>query len=107
MSSLSHIDILCVFLKHHNSYGAYVSNHNSTAHFYTNRPGALVNDMIVLCGFDWSKSLEGAHYWRTLNRKWYKLCTKFNLVNVEISYEQTTNLRADLLPLSQTSSSLQ
>lgn len=87
MPSLSHIDILRVFLIYHKAHSAYLCNHNNTASYYYDCPGALVNDMIALCGFDWRESPEGEFYWSDLNRKWYKLCADFNLEDVEIFYE--------------------
>lgn len=87
MSSLSHKDMLRIFLEHNRAFIAYVRNHNNTAPSFYDRPGALVNDMVALCGFDWCESPEGELYWSDLDRKWYKLCANFNLVNLEISYE--------------------
>ena len=81
MSSLSHIDILHVFLRYHNAHNNYVNNRDGSAPFFIDYPPYEVSQMLHQCGFDWRTSPEGTHYWVQLNQKWLDLCKTFNLTN--------------------------
>lgn len=81
MSSLAPLDVLRIFLKHHDAYNNYGNNVNGSAPFFLDHPGSKAVTMIVRCGFDWKRSPEGLAYWSQLNLKWQALCKAFNITN--------------------------
>lgn len=81
MSSLPPLDILRIFLKHHNAHNNYVNNRDGSAPFFLDYPPYKVSQMLYQCGFDWKTSPEGTLYWLHLNQKWQALCKTFNLTN--------------------------
>ena len=80
---LNVIDVLRVFLKHHNVYeefkrSALISN--------TCKPKASTraNQAIGQCGFDWADHRTKSHSWVQLEDKWKLLCRNFNISEAQI-----------------------
>ena len=84
MSSLPPLDILRIFLKHHNAHNNYVNNRDGSALFFLDYPDSMTYQMLDQCGFDWGKSPEGTFYWNQLNKKWIDLCKEFNLTTKRV-----------------------
>lgn len=80
---LNVIDVLRVFLKHHNVYEefkrlALISN--------TCKPriSTRANQAIDQCGFKWMDTTESEQRWALLEQKWKQLCSDFNVSEAQI-----------------------
>ena len=80
---LNVIDVLRVFLKHHNVYEEFkrlaLISDNCKPRTYTR-----TNRAINQCGFRWMDTEEGEQRWSLLEQKWKQLCNDFNISEVKI-----------------------
>lgn len=76
---LNVVDVLRVFLKHHNAYDEF-KHLASIAKACSPKAYTRANQAIGLCGFVW----EGKTNWLLLDRKWKQLCKDFNISEVQI-----------------------
>lgn len=80
---LNVIDVLRVFLKHHNVYEEF-KHLALTSHTYKPRESSHAIEAIDRCGFKWIDTKEGEQRWLLLERKWKQLCRDFNLSSLRI-----------------------
>lgn len=80
---LNVVDVLRVFLKHHNVYEEF-KHLSLTSSVCRPRAFTRANKAIDQCGFRWMDAEEGEQRWSLLEHKWEQLCSDFNISEVQI-----------------------
>ena len=80
---LNVIDVLRVFLKHHNVYEEF-KHLALTSNICKPRAYTRANQAIDQCGFRWGDHRTRAYTWVQLEQKWNQLCSDFNISGVPI-----------------------